>query len=247
MKRRHLVISFLITLEVSGVAVLPGCGGSSAAMLNGPSTLPLSVTIRPYPITAQIGTVQQFSAIVSAPLGTSPSGISQSVVWSVAGPGCSGASCGTIDAAGKYTAPANAPDPASVMVTATSAVDSKWFGTVTIVIVDVAGGSVSFSSSPSGIAFGDQMVNTTSTRKAVTLTNTGSTPQPFSARINGVPGNWQNFAQTNDCPSTIAAGASCTFYVTFTPSATGNRAAVLFFDGFFDEEASVNLTGTGTN
>src|SRR5262249_34689985 len=110
-----------------------------------------------------------------------------------------------------------------------------------------AGECCSFSVSPSGITFGDQMVNTTSAPKAVTLTNTGGVPQPVVARINGSPGIWQNFAQTNDCPPRIAAGASCTFTITFTPSATGNRAATFFFDGFFDEEAAVNLSGAGTN
>jgi hypothetical protein len=32
---------------------------------------------------------------------------------------------------------------------------------------------------------------------------------------------------------------SATFSVTFTPSATGSRGAVVFFDGLFEEEAGV--------
>jgi hypothetical protein len=46
-------------------------------------------------------------------------------------------------------------------------------------------------------------------------------------------------------PIEIAVGASCTFNITFTPSATGNRMAALFLDGVFDEEAMVNLVGAG--
>jgi hypothetical protein len=42
-------------------------------------------------------------------------------------------------------------------------------------------------------------------------------------------------------------GASCTFKITFRPSATGNRIAYLIFDGVFDEESVVNLMGAGTN
>jgi hypothetical protein len=132
------------------------------------------------------------------------------------------------------------------MVTATSAAAMR-STFVTIVIVAVAGESFSFSISPSGIVFGAQIVNTTSAPLAVTVTNTGGAPQPVVGRINGSPGVWENFAQTNNCPSRIAVGASCMFTITFTPSATGNRSATLFFDGWFDEEAAVNLSGTGTN
>lgn len=246
MKTQHLVISLLIVLEVSGAAVLSGCGdhsAPSAPTVN--SSTPLGITIRPYTRTVQSGALQQFGAIVSAPVGFNSSGISQTVIWSVAGPGCSDASCGIIDATGKYTAPATVPDPPTVMVTAKSVVAMS-FATMTMVIVAVAGECCSFSVNPSGIAFGDQLVNTTSAPKAVTVTNTGNVPQPVLARINGSPGIWEDFTQTNDCASKIAVGASCTFYITFRPGATGNRSATVFFDGYFDEQGAANLSGTGT-
>jgi hypothetical protein len=41
-------------------------------------------------------------------------------------------------------------------------------------------------------------------------------------------------------------GASCTLNITFTPSGTGGRSAVLVVDGLNDEEGFVNLGGTGT-
>ncbi len=91
------------------------------------------------------------------------------------------------------------------------------------------------------------MLNTTGAPNSVTLTNTGSEPQPVFGRVNGSPVIWQDFTLTNDCPSKIAVGASCTFNITFRPSATGNRIAYLMFDGVFDEEGSVNLMGAGTN
>ena len=208
---------------------------------------PVAVTIFSPGPTVPISAGQQFSAKVIFSDGSSPTGVSQNFVWSVSGSGCSGAGCGTIDATGKYTAPATVPDPATVMIIATSAVDSRWSNAVPIVIVAVPGESFSFSVSPSGVPFGNQMLNTTSDPKTVTLTNTGSTPQPVFGRVNGPPGNWQDFTQTNDCPSKIAAGASCTFNITFRPSATGNRIAYLIFDGVIDEEGIVNLMGAGTN
>jgi Abnormal spindle-like microcephaly-assoc'd, ASPM-SPD-2-Hydin len=104
----------------------------------------------------------------------------------------------------------------------------------------------SFSMNPTSVEFGNQMVNTTSAPRAVTVTNTGSTPQPVRGRMNGTPGQWQDFASTNDCPTMLAVGASCTLNITFTPSATGGRGAVLVVDGTNDEEGFVNVGGTGT-
>jgi hypothetical protein len=155
----------------------------------------------------------------------SPSGANQSVTWSVVGTGCSDASCGKIDATGEYTSPATVPDPATVTVTARSVVDSTKSAAATVTIVP----GQSFSMNPTSVVFGNQMVNTTSAPIAVTLTNTGSTPQPVSARMNGF--NYADFTQTNDCPPMIAAGASCTFTIAFRPSATGGRVGILVVDG----------------
>jgi hypothetical protein len=105
----------------------------------------------------------------------------------------------------------------------------------------------SFSINPTSVEFGAQMVNTTSAPRAVTVTNTGRTPQPVRGRINGTPGQWQDFASTNDCPTMLAVGASCTLNITFTPSVTGGRGAILVVDGTNDEEGFVNVGGTGTN
>ena len=105
----------------------------------------------------------------------------------------------------------------------------------------------SFSVNPTSVEFGSQMVNTTSAPRAVTVTNTGSTPQPVSGRMNGTAGQWQGFASTNDCPTMLTVGASCTLNITFTPSATGGWGAYLVVDGINDEEGFVNVGGMGTN
>ena len=102
-----------------------------------------------------------------------------------------------------------------------------------------------FSANPTSVAFGYQTVNTTSVPSAVILTNTGSTPQPVSVRINGF--NFADFTQTNDCPSSLAVGASCTINVSFRPRDTNGSAGILVVDGLLEEEVDVNLTGMGTN
>jgi len=103
----------------------------------------------------------------------------------------------------------------------------------------------SFSVVAVSVQIRNQMVNTTSAPSAVTVTNTGSLPQPVHGRMNGAP--WQDYAYANDCPSMLAVGARCTFTITFTPGATGWRGASLLVDGLNEEEGGVNVGGTGTN
>ncbi len=57
------------------------------------------------------------------------------IIWSLAGAGCSGASCGTIDSDGLYTAPDATPDPATVIVKATSAADPSRSASATVTIL----------------------------------------------------------------------------------------------------------------
>jgi plastocyanin len=231
----------LLTALVLGFC-LAACSSSSTA----PSTTTTGVGISPVGIspsslTVQTGQVVQFLVVGGyGPPVTLPG---QDFAWSVAGTGCSGASCGTIDATGRYTAPATVPDPPIVTVTASSVVDSTKSLEATVTLSPPE----SFSINPTSVEFGNQMVNTTSAPRAVTVTNTGSTAQPVRGRVGGTPGQWENFASTNDCPTMLAVGASCTLNITFTPSATGRRGASLTVDGTFEEEGFVNLGGTGTN
>ncbi len=104
------------------------------------------------------------------------------------------------------------------------------------------------SLSPTSLSFGDQQVNTTSAASTVTLTNSGNAALIINSI--GLSGpNRGDFAQSNTCPSsssTLAAGASCTINVTFTPTATGSRSAnVTITDNASGSPQSVALSGTG--
>ena len=117
----------------------------------------------------------------------------------------------------------------------------------------VSGATVTFipgesmSVNPTSVEFGNQVVDTTSAPRAVTVINTGTMPQPVRGRMNGTPGQWQAFASTNDCPTMLPVGASCTLKITFTPTAPGGWGAYLVVDGINDEEGFVYVEGTGTN
>jgi FG-GAP-like repeat/Abnormal spindle-like microcephaly-assoc'd, ASPM-SPD-2-Hydin len=99
--------------------------------------------------------------------------------------------------------------------------------------------------SPASLAFGNQGVGTTSQPQIVTLTNIGSSALVIKhIGINGT--NFKDFAQTNNCGSSLPAGASCSISVTFTPRAAGGRSASLnvSYKGVGSPQ-SVALSGTG--
>jgi N,N-dimethylformamidase beta subunit-like, C-terminal/HYDIN/CFA65/VesB-like, Ig-like domain/Cep192 domain 4 len=102
------------------------------------------------------------------------------------------------------------------------------------------------SLSPSSLAFGSQRVGTTTAAQTTTLTNTGTGALTISSI--GVTGaNAGDYAQTNTCPSTLAANAGCTISVTFSPSAAGSRtASITVTDSATGSPHNVSLTGTGT-
>src|SRR5439155_633824 len=102
---------------------------------------------------------------------------------------------------------------------------------------------------PSSVPFGNQLVSTASAAQAVTLSNTGTSPLTISSiAIGGT--NPGDFGQTNNCPispSTLAASASCTINITFTPTAAGSRSASLAVsDNATGSSQTASLSGTGT-
>ncbi len=99
--------------------------------------------------------------------------------------------------------------------------------------------SVSLSST--SLSFGNQVVNTASAVENVTLTNSGSALLTLSGiSITG------DYAQTNTCGSSVAAGKKCIISVTFTPTAIGTRTGtVTITDNASNSPQTISLTGTG--
>ena len=116
MSNKTLAMKLMAVLGSATLVSLVGCGGNASQPP--PPSQPTAVTVSPSSAAVQTGGVQQFTATVS------PSGANQAVTWSLSGTGCTGASCGTIDATGKYTAPASVPNPPTVTARATSVADS---------------------------------------------------------------------------------------------------------------------------
>ncbi|MEZ0068078.1 parallel beta-helix repeat protein [Streptacidiphilus sp. MAP12-20] len=94
---------------------------------------------------------------------------------------------------------------------------------------------------PTSLSFAAQTLNTTSAAQAVTVTDTGTA----AASISSVT-TTGDFAQTNTCGSSLAAGSSCTVDVTFTPTASGTRTGTVTINGnATNSPVTVALTGTG--
>lgn len=96
--------------------------------------------------------------------------------------------------------------------------------------------------SPSSLSFTIQLVGTQSSPQYVTMSN----PTGTTINITSVVAS-TNFIQTNDCGSSLGAGASCTITVTFSPLEGGNlNGSVTVTDNSLYGQQKVPLTGIAT-
>jgi len=90
-------------------------------------------------------------------------------------------------------------------------------------------GAQTLTVSPKQISFPNQATGQASAPSQVSITNTGASAIGISAIQAAAP-----FSETTDCGKSLAAGATCTVYVVFTPS------AAQYYTG------SLTITGTAT-
>ncbi|HEY6763568.1 MAG TPA: choice-of-anchor D domain-containing protein [Candidatus Sulfotelmatobacter sp.] len=100
---------------------------------------------------------------------------------------------------------------------------------------------------PTSLSFAAQPVGTTSAAQTVTLTNVSGNATITISDASFTGANAGDFAQTNTCNGSVAPKKSCTFSVTFTPTAIGARTAALSLtDNAGGSPQSVPVSGTGT-
>ena len=151
---------------------------------------------------------------------------------------------------GKFVPTASYPPSCKVTITFTPTAEGPRTGTLTLVdgdatspqTVNLTGVGTDVSLSSTLLKFGTVTVGTSSTSKTATVTNLGSGPLSISSILAS-----GDYAQTNDCGSTLQAGASCTMTITFTPTAAGNRfGTVSLTDSDGSGSQVLGLTGIGT-
>ena len=103
-------------------------------------------------------------------------------------------------------------------------------------------GLAALATTPSKLTFASQKVGTTSSPLNVTVTNNQTTTVTISSiTVTG------DFAQSNTCGTSLAAGASCTMSVSFSPTKTGTRrGTITITDTAYGSPQTVSLTGTGS-
>jgi Astacin (Peptidase family M12A)/Abnormal spindle-like microcephaly-assoc'd, ASPM-SPD-2-Hydin len=109
------------------------------------------------------------------------------------------------------------------------------------VLTGTGGGTPTVTLTPASLTFTAQAIGTTSAAKTVTVKNTGSGVLSSSIVVSG------DYAQTNNC-SSLAAGASCTVSVTFTPTVAGSiKGALTVTDNAANSPQVVGITGTASS
>jgi hypothetical protein len=104
------------------------------------------------------------------------------------------------------------------------------------------GTSSPLTASPSSASFGSETVGSTSSAQSVTVSNPGSAAVSMTS-----VGATGPFSETNNCGTSLAAGASCTVSIKFTPTASGAASGTLSVNSSAPgSPLTVALSGTGT-
>src|ERR1017187_3048161 len=243
------VTSFSATLTVADNA----SGSPQTITLTGTGTTAPTpqATLSPNPLafpSTLVGT-----AAAALPMTLSNSGTAALTITSISVTGTNSSSFGQSNNCGASLA---AGAPCTINVTFTPA--STGSLSASISVVDNATGSphtaaltgpgpppqATFTSST--ITFPSTLVGTSATTQSTTLSNPGTTALTITS-ISVTSPNSSSFGESNNCGTSLAAGASCTITVTFTPaSAGGLSASVTVADNATGSPQTVTLTGTGT-
>jgi hypothetical protein len=151
------------------------------------------------------------------------------------------ASPGTLAPGANCTITATFVPTASGTATASLTITDGALGSPQSVALLGTGIASAVALSPTSLTFASQIVGTTSAPQVVTLTNTGSEALVLTSITPSA-----GYAQTNNCGSSLVAGAACSINVTFAPTATGtDTGSITLVDSASGGSQTVTLTGTG--
>jgi trimeric autotransporter adhesin len=100
--------------------------------------------------------------------------------------------------------------------------------------------------SPNPLAFPSTTVGTAATALPMTVSHPGNAALTITG-ISVTGANASSFGRTNNCGASLAAGASCTITVSFTPASAANlTATITIADNAAGSPQSATITGTGS-
>lgn len=219
-------------------------GGNADAFIAkiGPASAP-AVSLSPYSLqyaSLAVGSSSQPQTVLLRNMGSSPLTISS---ITASGDFSESDDCGTgVSAAASCTLSVTFTPSGAGTRSGSVVIRDNAAGSPHVISLTGFGTGAGISLNPGTLVFSSQLVGTSSAAQSVTLTNTGhSTLTVSGIQVTG------DFAQTNNCPSSLAAASSCSINVTFTPVAPGTRSGSLIVnDNVQGTPQTVNLTGTGT-
>ncbi|NCT67341.1 MAG: ExeM/NucH family extracellular endonuclease [Rhodanobacteraceae bacterium] len=134
---------------------------------------------------------------------------------------------------------------ASVSATTTDPVPANNSANVTTNVLAAPQGNLTIT--PTSLAFGNQVLGTTSAPASVTLANSGTAALDVTAlTVANAPFARVGGTCTTTLPITLAAGANCTLSYAFTPSATGPASQTLTVTANTPGSGTIALSGMGT-
>jgi sugar lactone lactonase YvrE len=98
-------------------------------------------------------------------------------------------------------------------------------------------------------------LNTSASNLLFGLTNVGATSSPDNFTVSALGpvsianiAASPNYSEADNCPTNMTNGQTCTMYVYFAPTASGNLSGNITFNtnGFFSQITTVNLSGLGS-
>jgi hypothetical protein len=152
--------------------------------------------------------------------------------------------CGSsLPAAGSCSISVTFTPSAPGAVSGSVAVNDNAAGSPHIIALSGTGSSAVVNLTPSTLTFPNTTIGISSAAQTVTLLNQGNAALTISGiKVTG------DFAQSNNCPTSLGAGANCTFNVTFTPTISGSRSGSLTVtDSSANSPQTVSLSGTGSD
>jgi hypothetical protein len=223
------------------VAVTVGGQPSNGAAF---TVLPISVSLAPPTANVIVNTGLALAATVQNDVQ------SQGVTWSLAGAGCSGATCGTLASQSSpytigYIAPSSVPNPPTVTVNATSIVDPTKSATSTITVTPAAPSITSIN----------PIAGPINSLVTISGANFGSSQGLSTVTFNGAAAtiitSWSNTVITAAVPAAaatgnivVSVGGTASNGITFTVTPPSPNIASLT-PSLAQIGASVTIAGTG--
>ncbi len=116
-------------------------------------------------------------------------------------------------------------------------------GTIVVSLTGTGANGAYMNLSPVSLTFASQAVGSAAQSQTVTISNVGNQALTLGSGAYFMSGD---FAQTNNCPASLAQNTSCTVSVSFLPTQVGQRTGSLFIStNSSSPNSTVALSGTG--